>query len=136
MRSAEGVRALVFVAQSETARPKALAAAIDAFVRETLPARVATLGARELGEFSDGIVEGKLVRERRLGQEAARHWDEVVSGRYEWDRPQREARDVRALARCCGCGSSCVDPELLELPGRDLQRCFDDVLERGPRKGA
>uniref|UniRef100_I2CRM3 Insulin degrading enzyme n=1 Tax=Nannochloropsis gaditana (strain CCMP526) TaxID=1093141 RepID=I2CRM3_NANGC len=48
--------------------------------------------------FVAGLVGKKLEAEKRLEQEAGRHWEEISLGEYQYDRPQAEAALLRTLS--------------------------------------
>lgn len=57
----------------------------------------ASLTSEDVKRTAFGLVEKKLVREKRLVTQVGRHWDEIISGTFEWDRAATEADALRKV---------------------------------------
>ncbi len=63
--------------------PAHLDARIDAFLAG-FEATLAKLAPEELERHREALVAAKLEKDRSLADEASRHWEQIVSRRYEY----------------------------------------------------
>jgi len=47
--------------------------------------------------FVEGLVTSKLQKDKTLGAEAGRHWDEIAEGEYKYDREELDVAALRGL---------------------------------------
>mmetsp|Transcript_4366 Transcript_4366/g.15415 ORF Transcript_4366/g.15415 Transcript_4366/m.15415 type:complete len:435 (+) Transcript_4366:1952-3256(+) len=95
-RTRENASSVVFLAQSSRSdsncsAPVDLTAAVVKFVDEDLPNILETLTTAQLKAFVDGLAKNLRERPKSLAGECTRSWDEIVSGRLDWRRRDREA---------------------------------------------
>ncbi|GAB5034980.1 zinc peroxisomal-like [Nannochloropsis oceanica] len=98
MRVTEGIPSLLFIVQSNVADPETLADRMLLFI-ESCGKILEGLRQGEFESFVAGLVGKKLEREKRLEQQAGRHWEEISLGEYKYDRPQKEAALLRQLTK-------------------------------------
>ena len=106
----EGVRSLVFTAQSSVADADVLTEKIFAFT-DTFSLK--ELSDEQIAGFISGLVKNKLQSDKKLTTEVARHWGEIVVGQYDWYLRQREAEVMKSLTR------------------RDLEEVLAQVVQQG-----
>ena len=94
----EGVRSLVFSVQSAVQPPPEVERRIDAFLASFRP-MLAQLPESELKTVREALASQVTDVDQRLGQQASRLWTEIVTRRYDYDRPWRSAKRLRGITR-------------------------------------
>jgi len=92
----DGVRSLVFTAQSSVADAPYLTEKIFEF---TDAFSLADISDEQIQGYLSGLVSKKLESDKKLTTEAGRNWGEIVVGQYAWKRRQEEAAVMKALVR-------------------------------------
>jgi len=92
----EGVRSLVFTAQSSVADAPYLTEKIFEF---TDAFSLAGISEEQIKGYISGLVSKKLESDKKLTTEAGRNWGEIVVGQYAWKRRQEEAAAMKSLVR-------------------------------------
>ena len=91
VKGIEETRVFSLVVQSSVATAETLTNAITKFVESF---RANTLEPLTEGDFSmyvKGLIDRKTEPDKKLAQEANRNWNEIASGRLQFDRIQRES---------------------------------------------
>jgi len=92
----EGVRSLVFTAQSSVADADVLTEKIFAFMDEF---SLENISDQQISAYISGLVSKKLEADKKLTTEVGRNWGEITVGQYRWKRRQEEAAAMKALKR-------------------------------------
>ena len=103
LRNVDGVRSFVVIVQSASYGAPVLHDRVADFIAGLL--REDYRGSSTLGSLNDkdvqrviaGLIEKKLVREKRLLQQVGRHWEEIISGTFKWDRASAEVAALRTV---------------------------------------
>jgi len=92
----EGVRSLVFTAQSSVADAPYLTDRIFDF---TNAFSLKDISDEEIQGYIAGLVSKKLEKDKKLTTEFGRNWGEISMGQYNWQRREKEAEAMKALKR-------------------------------------
>ena len=104
LRNVDGVRSFVIIVQSSAYPANVLHDRVADFVAGLLTEDENGVGGI-LGGLSDayvakvaaGLIEKKISTEKRLVQQVGRHWEEIISGTFEWDRATSEAAALQKV---------------------------------------
>ena len=97
IRNADGVRSFIIIVQSSKYSASELHECVANFMEGLEEGLFASLTSEDVKRTAFALVEKKLVREKRLVTQVGRHWDEIISGTFEWDRAATEADALRKV---------------------------------------
>ena len=110
VQNREGVRSLVFTVQSGVADTSTLTEKIFEFVQSF---SLDDFSDEQIDDYIRGLVAKKVQRDTRLSTEVARHWSEIVIGRYDYTRARTQADVLQTIRRA------------------DLQATFSNIISSG-----
>jgi insulysin len=94
IKSVGKTRSLAFIVQSSFASNEKLTTEIIKYLDNTRSKLLEKLPDADLAVYVKSLIDRKTEPDKQLGQEVTRNWAEIASGRYQFDRVQR---DVAAL---------------------------------------
>jgi len=92
----EGVRSLVFTAQSSVADADVLTEKIFTFMNDF---SLKDISDKQIEGYIAGLVRRKLEADKKLTTEVGRNWGEISVGQYRWKRREQEAAVMKTLTR-------------------------------------
>ena len=99
VKSMGEMRSLAFLVQSGPEHSESeVEAAIGKFVKE-FGKQIDEMSEEDVGKFVRAGAERSLERDKRLGTEVVRNWSEIASGKFEYDRRQREAVEMMGVTK-------------------------------------
>ena len=97
VRALEETRTLAFVVQSSVKPSGTLAIAILEFL-DKLHLRLEALNEGDVAVYAKAMIDRKTEPDKQLAFEVTRNWNEIITGRFRFDRVQREVKallDIR-----------------------------------------
>jgi insulysin len=92
LKALEETRMLSFIVQSSVAPADKLTQATLKFIEGARDKHLQPLTEDEVSVYIKGLLDNKLEPDKLLATETSRNWNEISSGRYQFDRIPREAR--------------------------------------------
>lgn len=92
-------RNLSFVVQSSTSPAEKLTSEIFKFVLNARQKFLEPITQKEINSIAKGIILKKTQPDKKLATEATRNWNEIATGRLQFDRREQEARALLNLKK-------------------------------------
>lgn len=90
VKAVEETRTFTFLVQSSVVPVETLTEAITKFLESFRELTLEPLSAGDFSTYVKGLIVRKTEPEKKLAQEATRHWGEISSGRFQFNRVNRE----------------------------------------------
>lgn len=99
VKGVEETRLFSMIVQSSVASAGDLTKAISKFVDEFRAKTLEPLDEDDFSSFVKGLIDRKTEPDKKLSQETTRNWSELVSGRFQFDRVQKEAAALLSITK-------------------------------------
>uniref|UniRef100_UPI00398EDA0B insulin-degrading enzyme isoform X1 n=2 Tax=Pristiophorus japonicus TaxID=55135 RepID=UPI00398EDA0B len=96
-RRANGVQGLRFIIQSERA-PSYLESRVEAFLK-TMAKHIEEMAEEAFQKHVQALAIRRLDKPKKLSAECAKHWSEIISQQYNFDRDNIEVAHLKTLTR-------------------------------------
>lgn len=99
MKAVSETRDLSFLVQSSVAPPERLTSEILKFIGNARQKFLEPLLDSDIDVFAKGLLLKKTEPDKQLATEATRNWNEIATGRLQFDRRQKEAEAVLTVRK-------------------------------------
>jgi secreted Zn-dependent insulinase-like peptidase len=99
VRAVGKTKVLGFIAQSSTANNEKLTSEIIKYLDNIRPKFLEKIEKADFAVYVKSLIERKTEPDKQLATETTRNWAEISSGRFQFDRPQREVAALLDLSK-------------------------------------
>uniref|UniRef100_A0A8C4NB61 Insulin-degrading enzyme n=2 Tax=Eptatretus burgeri TaxID=7764 RepID=A0A8C4NB61_EPTBU len=96
-RRANGVQGLHFIIQSERP-PMYLEQRVEAFLHSMMKI-IVDMSPTSFAKHVEALALSRLEKPKKLWSESAKHWGEIISQQYDFDRDNKEVKHLRTLTK-------------------------------------
>jgi secreted Zn-dependent insulinase-like peptidase len=99
VKAVASTRLLSFLVQSSIANPEKLQTEILSFISKVRSKFLEPLTDSEIKVFANALLLQKTEPDKKISSEATRNWNEITTGRLQFDRRQKEAEALLQLQK-------------------------------------